>query len=241
MTQTYIIFGGSKGLGDAFAQGLPQKGDKVYILSRSLPRSIDLLDDGVERIWLQADLSDYKGIDAIKDRLQDEPIDILIYNVGIWEERGFEDDYDFSKDKADAINTLIQTNITSPIVYLQGLLPNVIKSQNGKIILIGSTDGLENNQSTQVSFVASRFSMRGITHALREHLRDEQVAVTCINPGNMAAEIPYEEGAEVALKTYDQERIPVQDVVNLVKVVLTMSPATAIKEINIPAMKDTNI
>lgn len=241
MAKTYIIFGGSKGLGDAFAQGLPQKGDTVYILSRSLPRSIDLLDDGVNRVWLQIDLSDYQGAATLKEKLQDEVIDVIIYNVGIWEKRGFEDDYDFEKDKPTDIAHLIETNVTSPIVYLQSLLPNIKQAKNGKIIVIGSTDGLENNQSTQVSFVASKFGMRGITHALREHLRGSSVSVTCINPGNLAAEIPYEKRVDVALDTYDSERIPVQDMVNLVKTILLLSPATLIKEINMPAMKDLNV
>lgn len=241
MSKTYMIFGGSKGLGDAFAQGLPELGDKVYILSRSLPRSIDLLNDGVERIWLQTDLSDYKGAKKLTETIQEEIIDVIIYNVGIWEERGFEDDYNFENDKPEDIANLINTNITSPIVYLQSLLTNIKQANNGKIILIGSTDGLENNQSTQVSFVASKFSMRGIAHALREHLRASNVAVTCINPGNLAAEIPFEEGREVVLETYDSERIPVQDIVNLVKTVISLSKAATVKEINIPAMKDSNI
>lgn len=241
MSKTYMIFGGSKGLGDAFAQGLAESGDKVYILSRSLPRSIDLLDDGVERIWLQTDLSDYMGAKKLTETIQEEIIDVIIYNVGIWEERGFEDDYNFENDKPEDIANLINTNITSPIVYLQSLLTNIKQANNGKIILIGSTDGLENNQSTQVSFVASKFSMRGIAHALREYLRASNVAVTCINPGNLAAEIPFEEGREVALETYDSERIPVQDIVNLVKAVISLSKAATVKEINIPAMKDSNI
>ncbi|UDM70272.1 SDR family oxidoreductase [Vagococcus fluvialis] len=125
MSKTYMIFGGSKGLGDAFSQGLPESGDKVYILSRSLPRSIDLLDDGVERVWLQTDLSDYKGAKKLTEIIQEEIIDVIIYNVGIWEERGFEDDYNFENDKPEDIANLINTNITSPIVYLQSLLTNI--------------------------------------------------------------------------------------------------------------------
>lgn len=241
MSKTYIIFGASRGLGDAFAQGLPEKGDKVYLLSRSLPRSINLLSDGVERIWLQTDLSDYKQASILKEKLKDEVIDVIIYNVGIWEKRGFEDDYDFEQDEPEDIARLIQTNVASPIVFLQSLLPHIKRADNGKIILIGSTDGLENNQSTQVSFVASKFSIRGIAHALREYLREYSVSVTCVNPGNLAAEIPYEKGAKVALETYDSERIPVQDMVSIVKTVLSLSQATAIKEINMPAMKDMNV
>jgi len=49
----YIIFGASKGLGDAFVKGLPKQGDQVWVVSRNRPTSIDLK-DGVKRIWIQA-------------------------------------------------------------------------------------------------------------------------------------------------------------------------------------------
>ncbi|EOH1637213.1 SDR family NAD(P)-dependent oxidoreductase [Enterococcus faecalis] len=241
MTKTYMIFGGSKGLGDAFAQGLPELGDRVYILSRSFPHSIHLKADGVNRVWIQADLSDYQDVKKLTETMKDQTIDVIIYNIGIWEDRGFEEDYNFENDGLESIANLINTNITSSIIYLQSMLPHIKQSKNGKIILVGSTDGLENNQSTQVSFVASKFGMRGIAHALREHLRENQIAVTCINPGNLAAEIPYEHGMDIALNTYNSKRIPVQDIVSLTKAVLSLSKASVVKEINIPAMKDTNM
>ncbi len=56
MVKNYIIFGASKGLGDAFVKGLPEPGDKVWIVSRSRPKSLDI-NDGVQRVWLEADLT----------------------------------------------------------------------------------------------------------------------------------------------------------------------------------------
>lgn len=241
MSKTYLIFGGSKGLGDAFAQGLADKGDTVYIISRSKPRSLELLDDGVRRLWLSFDLSNNQGLDKLSEELKEIVIDVIIYNVGIWEERGFEDDYSFDNDQPEEIAKLIATNITSPIIYLQSLLPNIRQADNGKILLIGSTDGLEHANSTQVSFVSSKFAIRGIAQALREHLREDGISVTCLNPGNLAADIPYEKGPQKALETYDGSRIPLQDMVTLVKSILVLSSASAINEINMPAMKDLNV
>lgn len=240
MSKNFVVFGGSKGLGDAFVQGLPEPGDTVYILSRSRPRAIDICMDDVTRIWLPIDLGHSAGVSQLTSELAGKVVDVLIYNVGIWEERGFEDDYNFDFDQPSAIETLIQTNVTAPIIYLQSLLPNIRKSANGKIILIGSTNGLENNNSPQVSFVASKFAIRGIAHALREHLRMDSVGVTCLNPGNLAAEIPYEEGQEKALRIYGGSRIPLQDMVQLVRSLLLLSPAACVKEIDIPAMQDEN-
>ncbi|MDF2683486.1 MAG: short-chain dehydrogenase [Brevibacillus sp.] len=47
--KNYIIFGASKGLGDAFVKGLPDSGDSVWIVSRSRPESLKI-EDGVHNL-----------------------------------------------------------------------------------------------------------------------------------------------------------------------------------------------
>ncbi|MGG4142477.1 SDR family NAD(P)-dependent oxidoreductase [Paenibacillus algorifonticola] len=237
--KTYLVFGASKGLGDAFVRGVPEQGDKVWVVSRSKPESLDL-NDGIKRIWIQADLSELNAAARVTDMLNNETVDVLIYNVGIWEKEGFEEHYTFDKDEPADISQLIHVNITSAIVCIQAVLPHIRQSAAGKIILIGSTAGLNNSNSTQVSFVASKFAIRGMTEALREHTRRDGIAVTCINPGELAAEIPYEEGSERALAAYNGTRIPLQDIVALVKCVVSLSKAACVKEINIPALTDLN-
>ncbi|GGH46777.1 short-chain dehydrogenase [Paenibacillus silvae] len=237
--KNFIVFGASKGLGDAFVRGLPQAGDKVWVVSRSRPESLKL-DDGVQRIWIQADLSELQAARHIAEQLRGETLDVLIYNVGIWEKEGFEEHYTFDQDEPADIQQLIHVNVTSTIVCIQALLPQLRLSAAGKIIVIGSTAGLSNAGSTQVSFVASKFALRGITEALREHTRKDRIAVTCINPGELAAEIPYEAGAERALSEYGGTRIPLQDIVSIVQCVVSLSNAACVKEINVPALTDLN-
>lgn len=240
MSKNYIIFGASQGLGDAFVKGLPTKGDTVWVVSRTRPSSLDL-DDGVNRKWLTIDLSSQQHIPALKEALQGVAIDVCIYNVGVWEKHGFEDDYTFDKDEVGDIANLININVTSTIKYIQALLPNLRQAENGKIILIGSTAGLDHSNNAQVSFVTSKFGLRGITNALREHVRKDKIAVTCINPGELAAEVPFEERAEKAIKLYEGTRIPVQDIVAIVQCVINLSPVSCVKEINIPAITDMNV
>ncbi|QOS80450.1 SDR family NAD(P)-dependent oxidoreductase [Paenibacillus sp. JNUCC31] len=237
--KNYLVFGASKGLGDAFVRGVPEHGDKVWVISRTKPDNLKL-NDGVERIWIQADLSDLHAAKLISDALQNEILDVLIYNVGIWEKEGFEDHYTFDNDTPADISNLIHVNITSAIVCIQALLPHLRQSTAGKIVLIGSTAGLSNANNTQVSFVASKFAIRGITEALREHTRNDGIAVTCINPGELAAEIPFKDGIDRALSEYNGTRIPLQDIVSIVKCIVNLSKAACVKEINIPAITDLN-
>ncbi|MFC4305420.1 SDR family NAD(P)-dependent oxidoreductase [Cohnella boryungensis] len=237
--KNYIIFGASKGLGDAFVKGLPEQGDQVWIVSRSKPASL-AREDGVKRTWIAADLAQPDASRRIANALQEEKIDVLVYNVGIWEKEGFESHYDFEKDEPTDIANIIHVNITSTIICIQVLLPNLRRSEAGKLILIGSTAGLDHTNNAQVSFVASKFGLRGIANALREHVRQDGIAVTCINPGELAAEIPYDEGPERAIAEYDGTRIPVQDIVSIVKCIVSLSRVACVKEIHIPAITDVN-
>jgi short-subunit dehydrogenase len=234
-----VVLGASRGLGDAFVKGLPEKGDRVWVVSRSRPDSLSL-NDGVHRTWIEADLSKSDSSNQIAEALKGEPVDLLIYNAGIWEKEGWQSHYDFEKDDPQDIANIIQVNTTSAILCTQKLLPNLKKSENAKVILIGSTDGIEQNGSKQVTYVASKFGIRGIASALRENLRKYEIAVTCINPGSIAATIPYEEGAEKALALYKGACIPVQDIVAMVKTIAQLSKASCVKEINMPAMMDLN-
>lgn len=237
--RNYIIFGASKGLGDAFVKGLPDQGDQVWIVSRNKPSSMELA-DGVNRRWIAADLGQPNAAQVVSDALQGETIDVLIYNVGIWEKEGFEEHYSFDLDTPAEISNIIQVNITATITCIQALLPNVRHSEAGKIIMIGSTAGLDHTNNAQVSFVASKFGLRGIANALREHVRKDNIAVTCVNPGELAAEIPFEDGPDKAIAEYDGTRIPVQDIVSIVKCIVSLSKVACVKEIHVPAITDVN-
>ncbi|MDN4618488.1 SDR family NAD(P)-dependent oxidoreductase [Paenibacillus sp. PsM32] len=237
--KNFIIFGASKGLGEAFVNGLPEKGDRVWVVSRTYPNSLDV-EDGIEKYWIEADLAKPDASTLIGNTLNDVTIDVLIYNVGIWESKGFRDDYDFENDDPAEIANIININVTSTITCIQKLLPNLKKSDNAKIFLIGSTAGLEHNDFTQVSFTASKFGLRGIGNSIREHVKKYGIGVTCINPGEIATQIPLEDGVEKVLSTYGGTQIPLQDLVSLVKCVMNLSKASCVKEINMPAMLDSN-
>ncbi|GAF64673.1 putative dehydrogenase [Bacillus sp. TS-2] len=209
------------------------------MISRSRPKALDL-NDGVDRIWLEVDLSRQNKLGLVKEALQNKTIDVLIYNVGVWEKDGFEEYYDFDNDDPKDIATILNINLTSTITFIQALLPNIRRSKSGKIILIGSTAGLDHTNHSQVAFVTSKHGLRGIANAVREHVRKDKIAVTCMNPGELAAEIPYEEGADKAISEYGGTRIPVQDMVALVNCIVSLSPVSCVKEINIPAITDLN-
>lgn len=233
-----LIVGASRGLGDALSRGLPQDGDTAWLVSRGKPQSL-MQQDGVNRIWIEADMSSSGASSQIVTALDGQRLDALIYNVGIWESTAFSDDYDFAAIALTDHERIVQVNLLSAIHCIQAVLPNLKQADHAKVILMGSVSGIENTGSLEVAYVASKFGVRGIAHALRENLRVNGIAVSCINPGMIATEVPYEVGINQALTQFNGTQIPVQDVVTITQCILSLSHASCVKEIVMPAMADT--
>ena len=234
----FLIVGASRGLGLGFSIGLPDPGDTVFLVSRTRPPTLDR-SDRVSRIWIQADLS-VSQIAAVKvaEAIGDRAIDFLLYNAGIWEENAFEPTYSFEKSTPEEMEQIIHVNLLSAILCTHRLIPNLKLSSNPRVVYISSLSGLDNSGAAEVANTASKFGLRGVVHALRECLREHRIPVTSLNPGNIAAEISYEAGAKAAIETYASTRIPMQDLVLLLRCLRQLSRVSCVKEIDIPAMPD---
>ncbi|WP_164126019.1 SDR family NAD(P)-dependent oxidoreductase [Sphingobacterium luzhongxinii] len=228
--KTYLIFGVSKGLGKAITQQLPDTADTIFGISRSEP---DYLDTQKNMKWISMDLSNPSiSAQILKEQLENQKLDYFIYNVGIWEEQAFSTDYDFEHVSESEIVSIINTNITSCLLTIQSVIANLKQANNAKVILIGSTWGLDNHNSKEVAFSATKFALRGMIHALRENLRPYKIGVSILNLGYLAT---------VEDEQNNEELIPLADVINALRFITQTSNASCVKEINMPAMQDLNI
>ena len=232
---TYLIMGASRGIGRALADGLPETGDTAWLVSRTLTEG-EFEVSGVRRKCLAADLSAPDAPARLVSWLGDETIDVCIYNAGVWETNWTRTKFE-DIDEAE-IRAVLDTNLTGLIFCVRAMLPYLRRSDFGRLILIGSISGLDNEGSSPVAYAASKFGVRGVAHALRPVLRESGITVTCLNPGWVANDVPYADGVDAALAKHDGKAIPVGDIVELLRAVLKLSPATCIKEINMPAMRD---
>lgn len=224
-----LIAGASKGLGLALYQGLSSDFDTSFLLSRSKP---DLQEDPAN--WVEMDLSKPEKVSSvIKPVVGTSPIDTLIYNAGIWESDAF------NNTPEQMLIDIINVNLTSLLTLVNALHDN-LSAGKGNIILIGSTCGLENEGADCVAYTASKFGVRGAAHSLREHFRNLGVRVTVISPGSMATDIPLSQ-TQTALDKYENQRMPVSDILEVVKCIRNVTPATTLKEIIIPATLDTDV
>lgn len=145
--KTFLIYGVSKGLGKAIVQTVSKPTDTIYGVSRTQPQKIPNLN------WICTDLSkSEQAVSDVKTAIGQQKVDVLIYNVGIWEQQAFSENYNFADVSSAEISQIINTNIITCIQSIQSLLENLKRSDNAKIILIGSTWGVDNHNGAKSLF-----------------------------------------------------------------------------------------
>lgn len=227
----FVITGASRGLGRALADGLPGSADHAVLVARRPPSQ----EPRPGRVWVACDLARLpESVDALAAAVGDERLDVLVCNVGIWESAAFGPDYRFESSSDAEIRGVLDVNVASTLLLVRRLLPALRRSENPKIIVVGSISGLDNSGTREVAFAASKFAQRGLVHALREELRPDRIGVCLVNPGYLATE---EVLGDVGPAGEDRT-IPLDDVVALVRAVVATSRRTCVKQIDVPAMLD---
>jgi 3-oxoacyl-[acyl-carrier protein] reductase len=222
---TILVAGASRGIGLAVAEHYAPKTQRLVSVSRS-PAAIGE--------WVRTDLSTLAGVEAVATAIADDPLDALLYMGGTWETNAFTRDYRFEECTDEDITRVIAINLVAPIRLVKALLPALKRAQNPKIIFMGALSGRDNFPAREVANSASKFGLRGVVHALREELRSHQIATTVINPGNVGTPEVLADLAADALT--GGNAIPLSDLLAIIDCVMSLSRATCIKEIDVPAM-----
>lgn len=217
-----LIIGGSRGLGRACAEHLAEQGHEILSVSRTPSRT---------GTWIKADVGTLAGVRHVVQEVGDSPLDGLLYLGGIWEEGAFTDAYDFLKSPEEETLQVIAVNLTAPILLAQCLVGPLSQSGKARIVLMGSTSGLENAGSPEVANTASKFGLRGAAEALNASLRSRGIATTVINPENIATPEVLD---DIATGDFNpQVPIAVGDITTTLDYVLSLTPAAVPTEINL--------
>ncbi|MNZ91795.1 putative oxidoreductase YciK [compost metagenome] len=189
--------------------------------------------------WIAADLTHPRqAAQQLEQAVAEQGLDTLIYNLGIWEQRAFGPGYDFLEDDEEQIEAIVSCNITATLLVIKRLLPTLLQSTRPRIILTGSTSGLARSGRPEVTFGASKFALQGIADALREGYRQQHLGVTCLNLGYLNTDDALAVPREVAEQQGEGQLIPVHDVVQVVRMALSLSSASFVRELTLPAILD---
>jgi short-subunit dehydrogenase len=175
-----LLTGASGGIGQAIAQRLAAQGARLILVGRStqqlnaLARGLNVFANA--GFVLQADLTSHSGRETIRTALLalQEPLDALINCAGI-NLFGLLEDND-----PEAIEQMIATNVTAPILLTCLALP-FLNKKTGRIINIGSSFGGLGYPGFS-AYCASKFALRGFSEALRRELSDGKIQVAHLAP-----------------------------------------------------------
>jgi NAD(P)-dependent dehydrogenase (short-subunit alcohol dehydrogenase family) len=179
MTNVFIT-GANRGLGLEFVKQYLTLGHYVYAACRDPKQAKELhqiQDKNLE--ILKLDVSSTKDLQAIKSKLGNRPIDILINNAGIW--RGSEVGSINEKDwlHSFAVNTI------APIKIAEGLLDNIKSGHLKKIISITSKMGSIDDNTSGGSYIyrSSKSALNSAMQSLRHDLSSHDIATLTLHPG----------------------------------------------------------
>ncbi len=184
-----LITGGSQGLGKEIAKTL-YKDNLVVVLSndkKSLEETMAEL--SIEGFY--ADVTNPVDLESAVSKVKEKfgKIDILINNAGVWAGGALD------TNSYDDIAKVLMVNTLGVIYATRAVLPLMKKQGFGKIINIGSTNGIETKPDRSV-YIASKWAITGFTGALRKELEQFNISVMGINPGLMSTNLHKNGGVE---------------------------------------------
>lgn len=183
-----LVTGGARGLGKATAIALAKEGVHVAITGRNeelLKTTVkELQDIGVQATYEVFDVSDLAAVQEAIAKLNAlfGQFDIIINNAGI---AAFGSLLDMD---AETWTNIINTNVLGSYHVTKAVLPQLIEKNEGDIIFVSSTAGL-NGAATTSAYSASKFAVIGMADSLMREVRKYNIRVCTLMPSTIASDM----------------------------------------------------
>ncbi|NEU66320.1 SDR family oxidoreductase [Spirosoma agri] len=185
--RTALITGANKGIGKEIARQLAQRGFAVFIGARDIAKgreaSEELCQAGYDSTFIQLDVTDPVSIKNACGTFSQKAdhLDVLVNNAGILEDHG----ETIVKLNPELLDRTLKSNVSGPIMVIQDFLEYLQKSQDGgRIINVSSGAGALNDMDTYApAYSISKTALNAVTKQFAGALRDQNIAVNCVDPG----------------------------------------------------------
>jgi NADP-dependent 3-hydroxy acid dehydrogenase YdfG len=179
MDRTAVITGASSGIGAATAVALAGAGYRVVLAARRADRLAEvtrrITDAGGQAQAHELDVTDRAALDTLAASL--ERCDVLVANAG----GAVGAETVATSSPADWRN-MYDVNVIGTLNSVQALLPRLIDSGAGAIVLMSSTAGLISYEGGG-GYVVAKHGTHAIAETLRLELYDQPVRIIEIAPG----------------------------------------------------------
>jgi NAD(P)-dependent dehydrogenase (short-subunit alcohol dehydrogenase family) len=181
-SQRALITGASRGIGKATALAFAKVGVSSVLLGRSIDELQATAEEvqalGAEAIAFKVDLSE---VAQVKDQLAQllatvGAIDILVNNAGMGYTGGL------LETSLTDWQRVMDLNLTSPLLCVQAVLPQMRSQRSGTIINVISVAGRQTFPDWG-AYCASKFGLMGMTKTLAQEERPHGIRVVALCPG----------------------------------------------------------
>ena len=180
-----IVTGSSYGIGFDMAEGLAEAGANVVICARNLEKCEEAAQKlsklGIKTLALKCDVTVPEDVDnlAVSALKEFGKIDILVNNVGAAGMRAAPEN-----TSLDDWNRLLKTDLTSLLICIKAVGPEMIKQKSGKIINISSIFGKVGSDIVDdIAYHAAKGGAENFTRALALKWAKHNINVNGIAPG----------------------------------------------------------
>jgi NAD(P)-dependent dehydrogenase (short-subunit alcohol dehydrogenase family) len=200
--ETALITGANSGLGLEFTKQYAAKGWTVIATHRrsGIPPTLAEVAAKHPNVRVEPlDVTDVEQARALAARLADVPIDVLINNAGVYNDRsgcasgddacrGSYQTQTFGQLDFALLDTIMDVNIKGPLIVSQTFYPNVKASTLKKIVAISSSNGtitgeLPNPWPGAMFYRMSKAALNREMQIVASSVKADGVTVVILNPG----------------------------------------------------------
>jgi NAD(P)-dependent dehydrogenase (short-subunit alcohol dehydrogenase family) len=185
-----LITGGRRGLGRHLVLHLGAQGHSVSLLGRVTRESLDPALQQIVADCFVADLSDRTALDSALAQAATRmpPIDVLIASAAVRPSGR-----NLLAYSPGEIRSMMDVNLTAPVLIARSLLPPMIRQGYGRVILIGSRAAFRRGPRETV-YAASKAGLAAFAESLSREVDGRNVTANAISPGRF----PFESSQETA-------------------------------------------
>ena len=198
--ETVLITGANSGIGLEFTKQYLARGWNVISTHRrpEVPATLSELAAKYKTLRIErVDVTNAEQVRALAARLAKVPIDVLINNAGVYNDRGTcapDDDLcpgdwttqNFGKLRYELLDTILAVNVKGPLLVSEMLFENVKASGLKKIVAVSSSNGSLTGPQAGGGAIFYRSSKAALNRAMQlvaASVKGNGVTVVMLNPG----------------------------------------------------------
>ncbi|MDX1571872.1 MAG: SDR family oxidoreductase [Xanthomonadales bacterium] len=176
-----VITGANRGIGLELVRQFAPRADRIVACCRN-PEAADDLQALATRegniVLQQLDVTNETQIEALRDRLDNEPVDLLINNAGVYGPRGA------ATDK-DAWHAVLEVNAMAPLAVSRALLDSVAAGHHKIVASVTSKMGsiADNRSGGSYIYRTSKTALNQTMRSFSHDVADRGITVLLLHPG----------------------------------------------------------